>query len=148
MRFLLGRCANPSRSTRYYQPNPKAPTPFVPVAALNDPNFCTDSCSSAGGNCAESAWGMRILNSNDVLIYGMGLYSFFSNYSTACSTFTAGQNCQSRIFSLEGANRNISVYNLNTIGAQQMVTKDGVQMASYKDNVNNFPSCIAVYKSN
>jgi hypothetical protein len=60
---------------RYYQPTPIVPTPFS-VPALSDPNFAS-SCSVQSGNCAE-AWGLRIVNSKDVLIYGAGLYSFFN----------------------------------------------------------------------
>lgn len=101
------------------------------------------------GNCA-AAWGLRILNnSKNILVYGAGLYSFFSNYSTDCSTFAAGQTCQTRITSLEGisAGNNVNIYNLNTIGARQMITRDGRQVAFYNDNVNVFPSCVAVYRS-
>jgi len=36
------------------------------------------------GNC-PAAWGLRVLNSNNILIYGAGLYSFFSNYDTCKS---------------------------------------------------------------
>lgn len=67
--------------TPYYQPNPLAPTPFSVVPSLNDPNFAT-SCSGQSGNCAE-AWGLRIINSQNVLIYGAGHYSFFNNYDTS-----------------------------------------------------------------
>jgi glucan 1,3-beta-glucosidase len=69
--------------TPYYQPNPLAPTPFTVVSSLNDPNFAT-SCSGQSGNCAE-AWGLRVINSRNVLIYGAGHYSFFNNYDTSKS---------------------------------------------------------------
>ncbi|KAK3384571.1 pectate lyase superfamily protein-domain-containing protein [Lasiosphaeria ovina] len=133
--------------TPYYQPNPTAVVPFPVVAALNDPNFST-SCSGVGGNCA-AAWGLRVINSRNILVYGAGLYSFFSNYSTACSTFAAGQTCQARIASIEGGSgsSNVNIYNLNTIGVQSMLNRDGAQVAWYNDNVNVFPSCVAVYKS-
>ncbi|KAK3945668.1 hypothetical protein QBC46DRAFT_430298 [Diplogelasinospora grovesii] len=131
--------------TPYYQPQPNALVPFSPVTSLNDPNFST-SCTGVSGNCAE-AWGLRVVNSNNILVYGAGLYSFFNNYSTSCSTFTAGENCQSRIASIEGTTSNVNIYNLNTIGSQSMLNRDGAQVAYYNDNVNVFPSCVAVYKS-
>ncbi len=131
--------------TPYYQPSPNALTPFPPVASLNDPNF-SSSCSGVSGNCA-AAWGLRVVSSSNVLIYGAGLYSFFSNYDTSCSTFTAGQTCQSRITSLEGSLSNVNIYNLNTIGAQSMLNRDGQQLAYYNDNVNVFPSNVVVFKS-
>jgi len=67
--------------TPYYQPTPSAPTPFTVVPSLHDPDFAK-SCAGQSGNCA-SAWGLRILNSNNIFIYGSGLYSFFDDYSTS-----------------------------------------------------------------
>ncbi|KAK3316431.1 pectate lyase superfamily protein-domain-containing protein [Apodospora peruviana] len=131
--------------TPYFQPQPNALVPFPPVAALNDPDFAA-SCAGVAGNCA-AAWGLRVINSKNVLVYGAGLYSFFSNYSTACSTFEAGQTCQVRMTSIEGTASNVNIYNLNTIGARSMVNRDERQLAFFSDNVNVFPSCIAVFKS-
>lgn len=131
--------------TPYFQPTPNALVPFSPVASLNDPDFSA-SCAGVSGNCA-SAWGLRVINSRDVLVYGAGLYSFFDNYSTACSTFSAGQTCQQRITSIEGTASNVNIYNLNTIGTRSMINRDGAQVAWYADNVNTFASNIAVYKS-
>lgn len=65
--------------TAYYQPNPNATIPFPPVATLNDPLFA-DSSDGIAGNNAEGL-GLRVLNSEDILIYGAGLYSFFDNYN-------------------------------------------------------------------
>lgn len=132
--------------TPYYMPVPTALVPFNPIAALNDPDFRA-SCAGVPGNCAAS-WGLRVLNSQNILIYGAGLYSFFSDYSTACSTFAAGQSCQARIASIEGSADNVNIYNLNTIGSQSMLNRNGAMVAYYNDNVNVFPSNVAVYKSN
>lgn len=131
--------------TPYYQPTPNAESPFPVVSSLNDPNFAS-SCSGVSGNCA-AAWAFRVINSSNILVYGAGTYSFFSEYSTTCSTFSAGQTCQARINSLEGTISNVNIYNLNTIGAQSMLNNNGAQVAYYNDNVNVFPSCVAVYKS-
>jgi glucan 1,3-beta-glucosidase len=59
-----------------------------------------------------------------------------------------GGACQTRIFSIEGTSTNVDVYNLNTVGATQMVTKDGKSVATFSDNVNVYPDTIAYYKSN
>ena len=131
--------------TPYYQPSPNALVPFPPVAALNDPDF-SKACAGVEGNCA-SAWGLRVVNSHDVYVYGAGLYSFFNNYSTDCSTFAAGETCQQRITSIEGSASNVNIYNLNTIGAREMLNRDGARVAWYADNVNTFASNVAVYKS-
>lgn len=69
--------------TAYYQPNPKASIPFNALTAWNDPPF-KSACNGVSGNC-EDGWGLRIVNSTDIFIYGAGLYSFFNNYSTSKS---------------------------------------------------------------
>ncbi|KAH0372502.1 glycoside hydrolase family 55 protein, partial [Aureobasidium melanogenum] len=76
--------------TPYYQPNPPASEPFPYVASLNDPYFApvATAVNLTASNTSiptEDAWGLRIVNSNDILIYGAGHYSFFDNYSTNCS---------------------------------------------------------------
>ncbi|KAL2175005.1 glycoside hydrolase family 55 protein [Thermothelomyces heterothallicus CBS 202.75] len=132
--------------TPYYQPTPNALVPFPVASALRDPDFQAQ-CAGVEGNCA-AAWGLRVVDSSDVLVYGAGLYSFFSDYSTACSTFDAGQTCQQRITSIEGSAANVNLYNLNTIGTREMLTRDGRRVAWYADNQNTFASNVAVYKSN
>ena len=96
-------------------------------------------------NC--DGYGLRILNSQDALVYGAGLYSFFSNYNTTCSAAGNGAACQSRIFSIEGSFvKNIDVYNLNTIGTQNMIVRDGKSLAYYADNVGGFQDTIALFR--
>lgn len=135
-----------SRTTRYYMPKPNALVPFSPIPSLDDPDFRA-SCVGVEGNCA-APWGLRIVNSKNVFVYGAGLYSFFSNYITSCSTFAAGQTCQSRIASIEGRAENVNIYNLNTIGSRSMLNRDGAMVAWYSDNINVFPSNVALYRSN
>jgi len=64
----------------------------------------------------------------------------------ACSTVAAGENCQSRIVSLEKVS-NINIYGLNTIGSLSMLERDGKSVASWRDNVNVFPANIMLYRS-
>lgn len=132
--------------TPYFQPTPNALVPFPTVSALRDPDF-NAQCAGVEGNCA-AAWGLRVIDSRDVFLYGGGLYSFFDNYSTACSTFDAGQTCQQRIVSIEGSATNVNLYNVNTIGTREMITRNGGRVAWFADNVNTFASNVAVYKSN
>jgi len=80
-----------------------------------------------------------------VAVYGAGLYSFFSNYDVHCSDEGNGETCQKRMFSVEKS-KDITVYNLNTVGTIQMVTLDGVDIATYADNGNGFVSTIALFK--
>jgi glucan 1,3-beta-glucosidase len=76
--------------TAYWQPNPKAGTVFPIVSGWNDPNFAT-SCAGVSGTCADG-WGLRVVSSQSILIYGAGLYSFFNNYSVC--EFTRFLSCQ------------------------------------------------------
>lgn len=125
---------------RYYQPNPNAAnSPYPTNTALKDPTF--GSC--LGGNC--NALGLRVLNSKSVIVYGAGLYSFFNNYSTTCSTFPLPENCQSMIFSIEGTNSGLVVYALSTVGTQYMIVKDGVALAKVSDNLATYAATIAYF---
>jgi glucan 1,3-beta-glucosidase len=130
--------------TPYFQPTPNALVPFPALAAWNDPDFSA-VCSGVEGNCA-AAWGLRVIDSRDIVVYGAGHYSFFSSYSTTCSTVAAGENCQSRIVSLEGNLNNVNIYNLNTIGSLSMINRDGRSLARWQDNVNVYPANIAVFR--
>ena len=122
--------------TAYYQPNPDATIPFPPVAALNDPIFTS----------GQSGWGLRVVESSEVLVYGAGLYSFFSNYDVTCSNQGNGETCQKQIFSVEGS-MGVSVYNLNTVGTQEMITLDKTDIAAYSDNLNGFIDTIALFRT-
>ena len=130
--------------TPYYQPSPNAETPFPVVSALNDPDFAS-SCSGQPANCAM-AWGLRIISSSNLFVYGAGHYSFFSTYSTTCSDQNGTENCQQNMVDLEGTNSNVQMYCLSTIGAQNMVVTNGqASVAKYSDNVNVFTDTIALY---
>ena len=70
--------------TAYYQPNPSAPLPFPYNASLFDPQFPSATTTIDGNSVpAADGWGVRIVSSNQISIYGAGLYSFFNDYSTS-----------------------------------------------------------------
>ncbi|KAK2762859.1 hypothetical protein FQN54_001034 [Arachnomyces sp. PD_36] len=128
----------------YYQPNPDATVPFPPVADLNDPDFAT-SCKDGTGNCAVG-WGVRVLETTDLLIYGAGLYSFFDNWDVSCSNYNGTDTCQESIFSID-AKSSVSLYNLNTIGVPNMVTVDGQSQAVSSENVGVFADSLTLFTS-
>ncbi|KXL43154.1 MAG: glycoside hydrolase family 55 protein [Acidomyces sp. 'richmondensis'] len=69
--------------TPYFQPVPDAPSPLIGFnSAYDDPTFsmCSNSSDSSSVPCKDS-WGLRVLNSKDVLIYSTGFYSFFNDYT-------------------------------------------------------------------
>ncbi|CAK7273397.1 hypothetical protein SEPCBS57363_005632, partial [Sporothrix epigloea] len=128
--------------TPYFQPNPPAPAPFNPVnTAIYDPDFALD-CSAAtddnegtlpGSPPCAMAWGLRLVNSQNISVYSAGLYSFFNNYDTSCSAPGNGELCQARMvyagallnetyakaaFSNTSDLAGINIYNLNTIGSR------------------------------
>ena len=125
--------------TPYFQSNPNAFTPFTVNSAYSDPDFST-SCGSVTDLCPKS-WGLRVLNSEDIYVYGAGLYSFFDNYSQDC---LANEGCQSNMVSVESSS-NIILYGLSTKAATNMVTLDGNSAALDSDNRNNFCATIALF---
>ena len=140
--------------TPYYQPNPLAPAPFVVVPSLNDPDFAT-TCAGKSGRCAE-AWGLRILDSKNILIYAAGLYSFFINNSltspacavggTASSSPPGIEDCQNNVLSLEGTLSNVNIYNEGTVGTVNMITMNGNSIALATDNINVYPDVLALFQ--
>ena len=171
--------------TPYYQPNPPAPAPFNPVnTTIHDPDFETD-CNPAtdndenqlpGSPPCEMAWGLRIVNSHNISVYGAGLYSFFNNYDTSCSAPGNGELCQARMVyagvladeinnntasdspssssSPPSSSRSnssadivgIEMYNLNTIGSVSMINRQGTDVALYKENIAGYTACVALFK--
>ena len=58
-----------------------------------------------------------------------------------------GESCQYSLLSIEGAQTsNVNIYNLNTVGVESMITRDGVSLANYSDNVDVFPDTIVVFR--
>lgn len=111
---------------------------------MSDPRFSQNA--TTGGIPNADAWGLRIVNSEDLLFYGVGLYSFFNNYSTSCSNQGNGETCQNRIFELDSSSQGVSVYNLNTVGTHNMIVLDGKDIAYYGDNLDGFIDTIALFR--
>jgi glucan 1,3-beta-glucosidase len=157
--------------TPYYQPNPPAPLPFTSRdESLYDPDFDAD-CSAlarrANSTLGEAdiqcrmAYGLQIHDSSSVRVVGAGIYSFFNNYQTNCSALDSGDwRCQKRIFSIGAApeqdtytpsagvsaTTDVVVYGLNTVGTKNMITKDGVDSADWRDNTAGFSAAIAQFR--
>lgn len=128
--------------TAYYQSNPDARYPFPTRPEYKDPVFpAPRNTSDAKG------WGLRVLDSQSMLVYGAGIYSFFENWSVECANAGDGADCQNRIVSLEGnAPGAVSMYNLNTVGTRWMLTVDGKDTINYKPNQGSFADNIALYR--
>lgn len=127
--------------TPYFQSNPVAPTPFTPQTAYSDPDFGSCKTQNIWAPCYKS-WGLRIVDSSNVFVYGTGLYSFFDNYSQDC---VATQKCQQNVISVEGSITNVNLYAVNTKASIFMVTLDGVGTAHDSDNRSNFCATLALW---
>ncbi|KAK2042762.1 glucan 1,3-beta-glucosidase [Colletotrichum somersetense] len=140
--------------TPYYQPNPVASIPFPRVQGYHDPDFeadCRDHDPSAPP--CEMAWGLRVVASRNVVAFGAGHYSFFNNYNTDCCQIGAGARCQQRIVDIRDGpagcaipTEGVEVYNLQIVGTTAMVTRDGTDVAFYRDNIAGFTAGIALYQ--
>ncbi|GFF23472.1 glucan 1,3-beta-glucosidase [Aspergillus udagawae] len=123
--------------TPYYQSNPDALTPFTPQTTWNDPTFA--HCTTAS---CRKAWGLRVLNTSDLFVYGAGLYSFFDNYGQTC---LETESCQENMVEIDCSN--VHLYGLSTKASVNMITSsNGVGIVPQDENESNFCSTIALFE--
>ncbi|KAF8147994.1 exo-beta-1,3-glucanase [Crassisporium funariophilum] len=118
----------------YYQPKPAAPTPFSIDSRYNDPEI-------NGRN--PSAWALSIKRSNNILIFGAGLYSFFVNYSQDC---IVTRNCQAQIANIDSTS-DVNIYSLTTVASVFQLSVKGVGIIKQADNINGFASTVTSWSS-
>ncbi|TAQ87041.1 hypothetical protein B7494_g4617 [Chlorociboria aeruginascens] len=121
--------------TPYFQSNPDATTPFTSNTAYSDPVF-------SGTANVNKAWGLRVVDSENVFVYGAGLYSFFDNYDQTCLDT---ESCQDNMVDLENSS-SVYLYGLNTKAATNMVTVNGASAALQSQNANNFCATISLFQ--
>ncbi|KAG5649857.1 hypothetical protein H0H81_001746 [Sphagnurus paluster] len=113
----------------YYQPAPAVPGPFSISAQWKDPSFPSGLSSS---------WGLNVATSTDIIVFGAGLYSFFSNYNQDClKTF----NCQSHILNVD-ATSSVSIFSLSTVATTFQVSVSGQGIVNQSLNRNGFASTV------
>ncbi|RMD40183.1 hypothetical protein DV735_g4966, partial [Chaetothyriales sp. CBS 134920] len=124
--------------TPYMQSAPDALSGgFTPNPAYTDPEFAdctTETC--------KKAWGLRVIDSSDVTVWGAGLYSFFEKYTQDC---LLTESCQDNIVDLQCAT-NVGLIGLTTKGTTNMVTVNGQPAALQKDHKNGFGSTLMVFE--
>ncbi|PQK16327.1 hypothetical protein BB8028_0006g06470 [Beauveria bassiana] len=114
----------------YYLPNPQAPEPFKEVARFGgDPDF--SDCSSSGPHCA-AAWGLYILGSTNIHVYGAGLYNWFQRYTQLC---VDSQDCQQRVVNIRNSGQ-VWLCNIYTIGTVEMINHEKNKPILAKPNTN------------
>jgi hypothetical protein len=133
--------------TAYFQPNPNAKLPFPTNTTLADPTFPTATIQSGPSNNltipAANGWGLRIVNSQSIYVYGAGLYSFFNNYTTSCSDQGNGAVCQNHITSIENSS-DVALFNLNTVGTHFPLTINGGEAILYSQADGGFISTVGL----
>ncbi|OAL33190.1 hypothetical protein AYO20_07507 [Fonsecaea nubica] len=125
--------------TPYMQATPNAlEGGFPPNSAFSDPTFAdctTDSC--------KKAWGLRIVDSSGLHMYGAGLYSFFDNYLQTCLDT---ESCQENMVDIQ-CSSNLSLYGLTTKASVNMVNVDGTPEALGQDHVNLFGQTLLLFET-
>lgn len=128
----------------YSQPLPPASFPFPSDPFYSDPDFQTQCQNDPSPTC-NMGWGMRIVNSNNVVIYGVGLYSFFNHYNDSCASNKSPEYCQERILSIQGDATGNKIMGLSTVGTRIMVHRDGVDWIEAIQNNSTFADTLALY---
>ncbi|KAI0700911.1 glucan 1,3-beta-glucosidase [Cytidiella melzeri] len=105
----------------YFQPDPATPAPFIP-------NTSYDPSQAPSG----SAWALTVENSQSILVFGAGFYSWFQAYSTSCQSTG---NCQQQIVNIDTAST-IAIYSLNTVNSvyQLSISDSPTILASKNQN--------------
>jgi len=125
--------------TPYWQAGPPAPAPYTPNPTFDDPTY--DWCAPGDLRCPMS-YAIRAINSQNVYVYGAGMYNFFNNYDQTC---LATEDCQSAMVDLTN-NTNVVMFNANTKAAVNMIVQNDVEvLARSEDNTNGFCQTINAF---
>jgi glucan 1,3-beta-glucosidase len=123
--------------TAYMQSAPNALNGgFTPDPAFADPDFAdctTDTC--------KKTWGLRVTDSENIYMYGGGLYSFFEDYSQDC---LATNDCQLNMIDLR-CSSNVNLLGLTTKATVNMVLVNGEVAVKGADHVNGFGNTVAIF---
>ncbi|EGO27229.1 glycoside hydrolase family 55 protein [Serpula lacrymans var. lacrymans S7.9] len=119
--------------TPYFQPKPAPPMPFVRNPQYHDPPLDPKK---------DMAWALWVQSSENIVIFGAGLYSFFKNYS---QDRLASHSCQEHIANIDSTS-SVVVYSLSTLGSIYQISMNGKGVARWGDNVNGFASTVTLWK--
>ncbi|KAJ7445698.1 exo-beta-1,3-glucanase [Mycena galericulata] len=115
--------------TPYYQPSPAPPAPFTTNATFKDP-------SSWSG--IPAAWALRVTTSTNIIVFGAGLYSFFTNYGQTCLT---PESCQAQIVNVDTTS-SVNIYSLATVGSTFQLSVNQVGVVNQASNPNGFAATL------
>jgi len=120
--------------TPYFQPNPVAPAPFTVNKAFKDPAFWSD---------VSQALGLWVKSSENILVFGAALYSFYSNYDQAC---LANVTCQPQMVNVDNQS-SVNIYSLSTIGTTWQLSVNQSTIINQDQNLNGFASTVTSWSS-
>ncbi|KAJ7722998.1 exo-beta-1,3-glucanase [Mycena maculata] len=115
--------------TPYFQPAPAPPAPFALNNTFKDPSSWSD---------ISSAWGLRIDASTNIIVFGAGLYSFFSNYGEGCLVPEA---CQTHMVNVDNTS-SVHIYSLSTVGTTFQVSANQLGVINQSSNQNGFAATV------
>jgi len=123
--------------TPYWQSTPPAPAPFTSSVGKfhGDPTF--SNCANGSLTCAM-AWGLRVVQSRNVYMYGAGLYSWFNSYDQNC---LETESCQDKVVEVVGSTR-LWFYNLMTKASKETISPQGGRAVPQSENAHGFGSTI------
>lgn len=125
---LIDHCQIQTESP-YFFPQPTGPTPFEKSLRDDDPKFadCGDD------DTCKVSWALYVKGATkSIYVLGAGLYSwFYDEYYQDC---IEAHNCQSRILYV-GVTSTISIFNLTTIGSDEMISPQEDVAYFSKDNL-------------
>ena len=123
------------------QSNPDAVLPYPPRAEWNDPDFTACKLTPVAANCVKT-WGLRIIDSEYIFVYGAGLYSFFVAYDAICLTTSSCQQNAAEIARSEA----IYIFGLYTVGTENMVMMDQTRLVAQGMNGMSFGAGIIMFE--
>ena len=93
-------------------------------------------------NCART-WGLRIIDSTNIYVYGAGLYNFFNNwYADTC---LAADNCQYAMIDFQNST-DCYIWTLSTVASEYMVSWENTPLVPQQVNKATFTESILVFE--
>jgi hypothetical protein len=123
------------------QSNPDAILPYAPQTAWNDPDFLACKLTPLSTNC-QKTWGLRIINSDYVFVYGAGMYSFFVNYDATC---LISNSCQQNAIEVSQSGP-VYIFGIYGVGTENLVMMDQTRLVAQGMNGMSFGSGVILFE--
>ena len=123
------------------QSNPDAVLPYPPKEEWHDPDFLSCKLTPVATNCVKT-WGLRIIDSEYIFVYGAGLYSFFVTYDAICLTTNSCQQNAAEITRSEA----VYIFGLYGVGTENLVMMDQTRLVAQGANSMSFGSGIIMFE--